>query len=92
MDEPHKQVVTTYPVAIKSGQTRVHVKNERPWHAKSEEVKCPKCETVFIVTDGFPKALLLEALEVQHKNQEVHPDFIPSEPTWTRVIECDCGL
>jgi hypothetical protein len=92
VDKPHQQVVTTYPVAIKSGQARVHVQNPNPWHAKSEAVKCPKCETVFIVDESFPKAQLLEALERQHKNQEAHPDFIPSEPIWTTVSECNCGL
>lgn len=92
MDKPHQQVVTTYPVAIKSGQAPVHVQSPIPWHAKSENVKCPKCETIFIVTEGFPKAQLLEALEMQHKNQEAHPDLIPSEPTWTTVTECDCKL
>ncbi len=92
MDKPHKQVITTYPVAIKSGQRRVHVQNPIPWNAHSEKVKCPKCETVFIVTKGFPKGQLLEELETQHKNQKTHPDFIPSEPTWTAVRECDCGL
>jgi hypothetical protein len=91
MDKPHKQIVTTYPVAIKSGQTRVHVPNPYPWHTKSENVKCPKCETVFIATEGFPRAQLLDALETQHKNQETHPDFIPSQPTWTSVTDCDCG-
>ncbi len=92
MDKQHKQVITTYPVAIKFGQAQIHVQNPIPWHAKSEAVKCPKCEKVFIVTDGFPKAQLLEALETQHKNQEAHPDFIPAEPTWTSVTECSCGL
>jgi hypothetical protein len=90
MDRPHKQVITTYPVAIKSGQSRVHVQNQIPWQAKSETVRCPKCETVFIVTEGYPKAQLLAELETQHKNQKMHPDFIPSEPTWTTVTECDC--
>ena len=89
MDIPHKQVLTTYPLAIKKGQARVHVRNPIPWHAKTEEIKCPKCEAVFIVDEGFPK--VLQALEAQHKNQEEHPDFIPSEPTWTKLCECDCG-
>lgn len=92
MDKPHKQVVTTYPVAIKFGQARVHVQNPIPWHAKSEAIQCPKCETVFIVTEGFPKPQLLAELETQHKNQKTHPDVIPSHPTWTTVTECDCGL
>lgn len=92
MDKLHKQVVTTYPVAIKFGQARVHVQNPIPWHAKSEAIQCPKCETVFIVTEGFSKPQLLAELETQHKNQETHPDVIPSDPTWTTVTECDCGL
>jgi len=92
MDKPHKQIVSTYPVAIKFGQARVHVQNPIPWHAKSEAVKCPKCETIFIVSEGFRRAQLLEELETQHKNQKPHPDFISSEPTWTTVTECNCGL
>ena len=89
MDKPHKQVVTVYPLAIKKGQTRVHVRNPIPWHSKNEQIKCPKCEAVFIVDEGFQK--LLRKLEAQHKNQEQHPDFIPSDPNWARLCECDCG-
>jgi hypothetical protein len=90
MDKPHKQVITTYPVAIKHGQGRLHVPNPIPWHAQSEAIKCPKCETVFMVTSGFPRVQLLEALEKQHKNQEEHPDLIPCALEWTRIAECDC--
>jgi hypothetical protein len=92
MDKPHKQVITTYAVAIRFGQGRVHVpiRHLIPHHAKSEAVKCPMCETVFIVTDGFPRVQFLETLETQHKNKETHPDVIPSEAAWTRVAECDC--
>jgi hypothetical protein len=92
MDKQHRQIVTTYPVAIKSGQKRVHVRNPYPWHANSEDVNCPKCGTAFIVTQGFPKAQLLEALEAQDKNHQEHPDFIPSEPNWTSLTDCDCEL
>lgn len=89
MDRPHKQVVTVYPLAIKKGQTRVHVRNPIPWHSKKEEIKCPKCDAVFIVDEGFQK--LLGMLEAQHKNRQQHPDFISSDPNWTRLCECDCG-
>jgi hypothetical protein len=92
MDKPHKQVLTSYPVAIKSGQGHVHVRSPIPWHAKDELVKCPQCETVFIMTVGFPKAQLLAELETQHKNNEEHPDVIPSEPNWTTITDCDCGF
>ena len=92
MDKPHKQVITTDPVAIKFGQARLHVQNPIPWLAKGEPLKCPKCETVFFVSEGFPKAQLLNALETQHENQEPHPDLIPSEPTRTRILGCDCGM
>lgn len=92
MDNPHKQVVTTYPVAIKFGQARVHVQNPIPWHANSQGFQCPQCETIFIVTEGFPKAQLLAALESQHKNEEIHPDVIPSEPIWTTIADCRCGV
>jgi len=91
MEVPHKQVVTTYPVAIRSGQRRVHVPNPIPWHAKSEAVQCSECETVFIVTEGFPKARLLEALHKHHERGQGHPDYIASEPDWTHVSDCDCG-
>src|SRR5260370_19217989 len=92
MDKQHRQVITTYPVAIKSGQKRVHVRDPIPWHANSEDVKCPKCETVFIVTQDFPKGQLLEAFEAQHKNQQGHPYFIPSEPNLTSLTDCDFEL
>lgn len=92
MDKPHKQVRTTHPIAIKSGQTRVHVRIPIPWHPDGGTVKCPKCETEFIVTQGFSTEWLLDTLVTQHKNQEAHPDFIPSDPTWTSIVDCDCGL
>jgi hypothetical protein len=90
MDKPHKQVVTTYPVAIKHGQGRVHLPNPIPWHAQSETIRCPTCETAFIVSVEFPKAQFLDALERHHKNQEGHPDFIPFAPEWTSIADCDC--
>ena len=92
MDKPHKKVVTTYPVAIRFGQGRVHVQNLIPWHLSSQAVKCPQCEAVFIMSEGFPEKKLLKTLETQHKQQEPHPDSIPSEPQWTTVVECNCGL
>lgn len=91
METPHKEVVTTYPVAIKSAQRRVHVPNPIPWHAKSGAVQCPECETVFIVTQGFPRTRLLETLKRQHEQGKDHPDYIASEPEWTHITECDCG-
>jgi hypothetical protein len=90
MDKAHKQVVTTYPVALKYGQGRLHVPNPIPWHAQTEAVRCPNCETIFLLTSGFPKLQFFEALEKQHKNNEQHPDFIPSAPEWTRIEDCDC--
>jgi hypothetical protein len=92
MDKPHKRVVTSSPVAIKAGQTRVHAPEGEPWHINSERVDCPKCETVFHMTQGFPKASLLAVLETHHKNQEAHPDYIASEPDFTSLAECDCRL
>jgi hypothetical protein len=92
MDKPHKKVVTTYPVAVRFGQGRVHVQNLIPWHLSSQAVKCPQCEAVFIMSEGFPEKKLLKTLETQHKQQEPHPDSIPSEPQWTTVVECNCGL
>lgn len=92
MDKPHKQVITTYPVAIKFGQTRVHIPNERPWHAFAEKIKCPTCETAYIVTNGFPTKDFLAAVDGHHKNKQEHPDFIPSAPEWTSVAECNCSF
>jgi hypothetical protein len=91
MDKPHKQVVTTHPVAIKKGQTRLHVAEEHPWHRKPTElVSCPNCEVVFIATEDFPKAQLLADLQKQHDRKENHPDYIPSQPAWTHTGDCDC--
>jgi len=91
MDKPHKKVVTTSPVAIKSGQTRVHTPNDDgPWHAPAQNIKCPNCETVYIVTSGFSKEDFLAALDRHHKNKEEHPDYIPSAPEWTSIEVCDC--
>ena len=91
MDKPHKQVVTSYPVAIKYGQSRLHVASPIPWHAQSEYVKCPKCDVVYIVTVGYPRVELLQTLEKQHAGQKEHPDYIPSAPDWTHDAACDCG-
>jgi len=91
MDTPHKQVVTTYPVALKYGQSRVHVANPIPWHVQSETVKCPDCETLYILSGGFSKVQFLETLRKQHEKKEKHPDLIPSAPEWTHVSDCDCG-
>lgn len=90
MDKPHKQLITTYPVAIRNSQSRLHIPNPIPWHAQSEYIKCPKCDAIFIVTNGFPKVELLKALEKQHDNHTAHPDYIASAPEWTRETVCDC--
>jgi hypothetical protein len=90
MNKPHKQVITTYPVAIKYLQGRLHVPNPIPWHVHTEAVQCPECETVFVLTSGFPKLQFLETLKKQHQNHEEHPDLIPSAPEWTKVSECHC--
>ena len=90
MDKPHKEVITTHPVAIKSGQPRVHVLSSLQWQAASEKVKCPMCETVYIMPIDFPKAQLVEALETQHRSREDHPDFISNQPGFLRVAECNC--
>lgn len=90
MEALHKQVITTYPVAIKSGQRRVHIPNPIPWHLRSESVRCPECETVFIVTEGFPRDQFSEALKRQHERGEEHPDYIASAPEWTTVADCKC--
>ncbi len=92
MDKPHKQVITTHPVAIKFGQSRVHVQNPYPWHSKSEAIQCPKCEQFFIATVGFDTTSLIKTLEAQHEKNQEHPDVIPSEPVWTTIAECTCGL
>ncbi len=60
MDKPHLQVITTYPVAIKSGQARIHVPSPIPWHPDGGTLKCPKCDTTFILTLGFPTEKLVK--------------------------------
>ena len=92
MDKQHKQVITTSPVAIKSGQGRVHVPNPIPWHPDGGAVKCPKCETIYVLTQGFPTKMLLDALEAQHKRGQQHPDYFASDPAFTRTEDCDCSL
>lgn len=93
LDKPHKQVVTTYPVAIRFGQTRLHVASPIPWHARSEAIKCPDCETVYIVTEGFPRVQFFTSLRQQHDLSQPHPDYIASEPAWTRIENCaNCGM
>jgi len=91
MDAKHKQVITTYPVALKYGQGRLHVANPIPWHAHSETVQCPECETLYILSGGFPKVQFLETLKKQHQNKQEHPDLIPSAPEWTSISDCTCG-
>ncbi len=91
MDKPHNQVVATSPVAIKSGQTRIHVSDSHhPWHRFVESVQCPECDAVYIVTVGFPMKQFLETLKNQHKNKEEHPDYIASDPEFTNVSDCGC--
>jgi hypothetical protein len=94
MDEPHKQLVTTSPVALKKGQSRLHIADEHPWHRIADTVECPKCETVFILTGletgRFPKEQLLALLEKHHEDSESHPDFIASDPAFTDIADCDC--
>lgn len=92
MNKPHKQVVTTSPVAIRQGQARLHVADEHPWHRITRIVKCPKCEVAYIATGDFPKEQLLTALEKQHQNREEHPDYFPSAPEFTRIDDCECGM
>jgi hypothetical protein len=93
MDKPHKQVVATSPVAIKSGQTRIHVSDSHhPWHRFVESVHCPDCETVYIVTTGFSTKQFLETLKKHHKDKEEHPDYIASDPEFTSVSACGCTL
>lgn len=90
MDAEHKQVVTTYPVAIRSGQTRIHIP-----HGESQgiegELTCPDCPTTFIVVGDFSTDILLAQLAHQHKNGRSHPDYIPAKPEWTSVVDCKCG-
>jgi hypothetical protein len=90
LNRPHKRVTTTCPVAIKHGQGRLHVPDPIPWHVHDEHVKCPDCDTIYILTSRFPKVLFFETLSKQHQNKEDHPDFIPSAPESTKVSDCDC--
>jgi len=90
LNRPHKRVTTTCPVAIKHGQGRLHVPDPIPWHVHDEHVKCPDCDTIYILTSRFPKVLFFETLSKQHQKKEDHPDFIPSAPESTKVSDCDC--
>ena len=94
MDEPHKQVITTSPVALKAQQRRLHIADEHPWHRFTDSVKCPNCETTFILTGvetgRFPPEQVLAILKNQHENHEEHPDLISSDPSFTSIAECDC--
>ncbi len=93
MDKPHRQVIATSPVAIKLGQTRIHVADSlHPWQRISEPVQCPECETVYSVTTGFVMEQLLEILKKHHQTKEEHPDYIASEPAFTSTSECACTL
>jgi hypothetical protein len=93
MDKPHKQVDSTSPVAIKSGQTRIHVFDSvQPWQRVTEPVQCPECEAVYYVTTGFAMKQFLEILKKQHQNNEEHPDYIASDPAFTSTSECKCEL
>src|ERR1700722_19627070 len=89
LDKSHKQVVTTYPVAIKYGQGRIHVPNPIPWHGQCETIKCPHCPTIFVVTVGYPRIEFLNQLESDHKGDKEHADCISSAPTWTNIADCD---
>jgi hypothetical protein len=92
MNKPHKQVITTCPVAIKLGQGRVHVIPDGTWHRKEEPLKCPQCETVFVLTDDFPKEAVLETLGKHHKDKKEHPDYLASDVSFTHVEDCTCNL
>jgi hypothetical protein len=94
MNAKHKRVVTTSPVAIKNGQARVHIPDPIPWHAFAQAVKCPECETVYIVAAdsslGIPTVKLLEVVKEQHKNNQEHPDYIAFSIVST--TDCDCEV
>jgi|HubBroStandDraft_3_1064219.scaffolds.fasta_scaffold338905_2 hypothetical protein len=89
MDNPHKRVTTTEPLAIKGGQFPMRVRNEGGWNRKTELVKCPNYATSFIVTAYYPSQQLLAALAKDHPNKLEHPDYIASAPQFTRVEDCD---
>jgi hypothetical protein len=95
MDAKHKRVVTTNPIAIKHGQSRVHAPHPIPWHAFTQAVKCPECETVYVVAAdsvlGIPAQKLLDVVNEQHKNKQEHPDYIAFDTAFTNVSDCDCG-
>jgi hypothetical protein len=93
MDQPHKQVMTTSAVAIKAGQTRVHipVRAMHPWLREVENIKCPSCDTSYVVYAKFPQPTLNDILSGHHKNKQEHPDVIASTPAFTRLEDCDCA-
>jgi hypothetical protein len=87
----HKKVMTTHPMAYRLGQTRVHPGITTPWVTSVEHLKCPDCDVMYIVTNGFDKQKFLETLAEQHKAAKQHPDYIPTDPDLTKLpMECDC--
>jgi hypothetical protein len=92
MDQLHKQVMTTSPVAIKAGQTRIHIPVQamHPWLRDVETIKCPNCDTNYVVYANLPRQALNDILIDHHTNKREHPDFIPSTTFW-HLADCDCG-
>lgn len=91
MNDPHKEAITTAPAAVKQGQGRLHIySTEHPWHRLTETLSCPRCDTAFVLTGGFPKNEVLTILEKQHERHEEHPDIISSDPAFMRIVDCDC--
>jgi len=92
MDRPHQQILSTYPVAVKYGQGRIHVRSPIPWHHKCEDLKCPQCGTSFSVTVGYPREDFLNQLDSDHRNNREHADCISSGPNRVKTADCDCGM
>src|ERR1700688_252058 len=90
MDKHHKQVMTTSDVAIKAGQTRVHVpaRAMHPWLREVENIKCPNCDASYLVFAKFPQPALNDILTDHHTNKRDHPDVIPSTTFW-HLEDCD---
>lgn len=86
MDKPHQKIVSTYPIAIKNGQPRIHV----PTYFGSYKVRCPNCDTTYAASCDFPLVELLDAFKVHHRGKIEHPDYIASEPSFTSLEYCDC--
>ena len=91
MNSPHTVIMTTSPIAIRSGQKNFHV-FPNTFLMSSVRVGCPDCGVLYDLFGGYPKSLLLVTLDLHHKTNTPHPPYIPNEPSIMTLRECDCAF